>query len=94
MVESFKKAIRRAGLEGRVEVVPRGCFGLCSLAPNLYIEPDDIWYSKFTVKDVPVIVRQHFLKGKPVKRLIHYPDPSIREQKTRRLSSGGDIGSA
>ena len=70
--EALQKAIRKAGLEGQVEVIPRGCFGLCRLAPNLYIEPDGIWYSKFTLEDVPVIVRQHLLKGKPVQRLIHY----------------------
>ena len=51
----------------------RGCFGLCTLAPNLYIEPDGIWYSRFKVLDVPYIVKQHLLKGKPLTRLIHYP---------------------
>lgn len=66
-------AIRRYGLEDQVEVVPRGCFGLCNLAPNLYIEPDGIWYSRFTVRDASIIVRQHLVKGKPVTRLIHYP---------------------
>ena len=73
-----------------MEVVARGCFGLCSLAPNLYVQPDNIWYSKFTIKDVPVIVRQHFLKGKPVSRLIHYPErPEKRPKiKIRRVSSG------
>lgn len=61
-------------MEGSVEVIPRGCFGLCRLAPNLYVEPDDVWYSKFTLRDVSVIVRQHLREGRPVKRLIHYPD--------------------
>ena len=71
--EALVRAIKKAGLEDQVEVVARGCFGLCNLAPNLYIEPDGIWYSRFTIKDVPAIVRQHLVKGKPVLRLIHYP---------------------
>ncbi len=81
VLEKLTRAIKKAGLEGQVEVVPRGCFGLCNLAPNLYIEPDGIWYSRFTVKDVPVIVRQHLVKGKPVERLIHYPDRRALKQK-------------
>ncbi len=73
MVEALNRAIRRAGLEQEVQVIPRGCFGLCNLAPNLYIEPDGIWYSRFTVRDASIIVRKHLVKGKPVTRLIHYP---------------------
>lgn len=71
--EALVRWIRKAGLENQVEVVPRGCFGLCNLAPNLYVEPDGIWYSRLTTRDVPIIVKQHLLKGKPVTRLIHYP---------------------
>ncbi len=73
-MEALTRSIRRAGLEGRVEVIARGCFGLCNIAPNLYVEPDGIWYSRFTLKDVPVIVRQHLRNNRPVLRLIHYPD--------------------
>ncbi len=80
-MEALIRAIRKAGLEGQVEVVARGCFGLCNLAPNLYIEPDGVWYSRFTVKDVPVIVRQHLIQGKRVTRLIHYPDRRVSKSK-------------
>ena len=69
----MNRAVRKAGLEGQVQIIERGCFGLCNLAPNLYIEPDGVWYSRFTLKDVPAIVRQHLVQGKRVKRLIHYP---------------------
>lgn len=72
--EAFERWIKRFGLEGEVEVVPRGCFGLCNLAPNLYIEPEGIWYSRFTTRDVPIIVKKHLVRGEPVPRLIHYPD--------------------
>lgn len=80
------RAIRRAGLEGEVQVIARGCFGLCSIASNLYIEPDGIWYSRVTLKDIPLIVRQHFRDNQPVKRLIHYPDrlaPAKRKKAPR-----------
>ena len=81
VLEAFVRSIRRARLDQEVQVIPRGCFGLCNIAPNLYIEPDGIWYSRFTVKDVPIIVRQHLRKNKPVLRLIHYPDRRRVRQK-------------
>lgn len=73
VLEAFVRSLKRAGLEGKVEVIARGCFGLCNIAPNMYVEPDGVWYSRFTVKDVAVIVRQHLRGNKPVTRLIHYP---------------------
>ena len=84
-MEAFLQAIHRAGLDGEVEVIPRGCFGLCKLAPNMYVEPEQIWYSHVTLKDVPIIVRRHLKEGKPVARLIYYPErlAAVRKRKRR-----------
>ena len=79
--EALERSIEKAGLKGQVEVVERGCFGLCNIAPNLYIEPDGIWYSRFTVRDVRWIVQQHLVKGKVVARLVHYPDHLAKRGK-------------
>ncbi len=81
VMEALSRGIQKAGLRGQVELIPRGCFGLCNLAPNLYIEPDGIWYSRLTVRDASLIVRQHLVRGKPVTRLIHYPDPKVFKQR-------------
>ena len=78
-------------MEGQVEVIPRGCFGLCNIAPNLYVEPDGVWYSRFTVNDVPVIVREHLLQGKVVTRLIHYPDRRDRRQVLVQDKGGSQV---
>lgn len=78
VLEALVRSLKRAGMDGQVEVVARGCFGLCNIAPNMYVEPDGIWYSRFTLKDVPVIVRQHLRGNKPVTRLIHYPKRGVR----------------
>lgn len=86
VLAALVRAIRRVGLEKEVEVIARGCFGLCKLAPNMYVEPEGIWYSRFTVRDVPIIVRRHLIQGKLVERLIHYPERLVRPQRTRRHS--------
>lgn len=87
LLEAFQKSIRRAGLERKVEVIPRGCFGLCKLAANLYIEPEKVWYSHVTLKDVPVIVRRHLKEGRLVQRLIYYPERLAAVQKRKRRIS-------
>ncbi|MBI3322246.1 MAG: (2Fe-2S) ferredoxin domain-containing protein [Candidatus Omnitrophica bacterium] len=81
LLEALVRAVKRAGLESRVEVVARGCFGLCQLAPNMYVEPDGIWYSRFTARDIPIIVRRHLLGNKPVERLIHYPERKVNPKR-------------
>ncbi len=72
VLELLKAAVVRRGLQQEVEVVGRGCFGLCRLAPNLYIEPDGVWYSRFTAADVEEIVEEHLTHGRVVQRLVHY----------------------
>lgn len=72
VLETLKQAVARRGLQDQVQVVARGCFGLCRLAPNLYIEPDGVWYSRFTVADVEEIVEEHLIHGRVVQRLVHY----------------------
>ena len=88
VLEAMVRAIEKAGIQEKVQVVGRGCFGLCKLAPNMYVEPDGTWYSKFTVKDVSVIVRQHLIGNKPVTRLVHYPEPLAPRKKAQPKRKG------
>jgi (2Fe-2S) ferredoxin len=68
----LQEAIVREGLTDQVELVASGCFGLCTLAPNMYVDPDKIWYSRFKPEDVEEIVKEHLLNNRPVARLIHH----------------------
>lgn len=72
VVEALKAVIARRGLGNQVEVIEGGCFGLCRLAPNMYIEPDGVWYSRFALADVEEIVEEHLVNGRIVRRLVHY----------------------
>lgn len=82
VLEALKAAIVRRGLQHEVTVTARGCFGLCRLAPNLYIEPDGIWYSRFTVEDVEEIVEEHLMHGRVVRRLVHYEPAAPKPEGT------------
>lgn len=49
-----------------VKVEGTGCQSQCSSGPTVRILPDETWYCRVTPDDVPVIVEQHLLGGKPV----------------------------
>ncbi|MBI4314204.1 MAG: (2Fe-2S) ferredoxin domain-containing protein [Candidatus Omnitrophica bacterium] len=71
-MDALKASVARHGLAAEVEVLGRGCFGLCRMAPNLYVEPEGIWYSKLKLEDVEEIVEKHLVGGKIVRRLVAY----------------------
>jgi NADH-quinone oxidoreductase subunit F len=71
--DALEKEILKKGLENEVLVVTTGCNGFCERGPILLVHPDGIFYQKLTPKDVPVVVAEHLLKGRPVKRLMYVP---------------------
>ena len=52
-----------------------GCQGFCQMGPLLSIEPDNILYCKVRPGDVAEIVRETFVNGRTVERLL-YTDPA------------------
>ncbi len=76
---ALKTEIAKAGLEEEVKIVQTGCFGLCALGPIMIVYPEGTFYSKVSVEDIPEIVQEHFLKGRPVQRLI-YNDVSAEKK--------------
>lgn len=68
--DTLKKEIKKHGLEDEVEVVQTGCHGLCAMGPIVIVYPDGTYYSRIRPNDVPRIVEEHLLKGRPVEELI------------------------
>jgi len=71
-VESaLRSRLVQFGLNDEIKVTTADdCVGYCKQAPVMMIYPDNILYGKVKVEDVEEIVEEHFLKGRPVKRLI------------------------
>ena len=59
------------GLSEEVSVVQTGCHGLCALGPIMIIYPDATFYAMVKEEDIPEIVSEHLLKGRPVERLLY-----------------------
>ncbi len=70
--DALNAEIVARGLEQEVKVVGTGCFGLCALGPIMIVYPEGTFYSCVTPDDVPEIVEEHFLKGRPVERLVYH----------------------
>ncbi len=83
--EALEKEIKKQHLQDDVKVVPTGASGLCVNGPILVVQPEGIFYRHVTVKEVPHLVEEHFLKGRPVKSLMYVPPgeeapiPNIRD---------------
>ena len=71
--EALEKELQKQNLEDEVQVVSTGCNGFCANGPIMVVQPDGIFYQFLTIEDIPYLVEEHFLKGRPVKKLMHTP---------------------
>ena len=73
----IKKALEdemaRHGLSHEVSLVPTGCNGFCGQGPLLVVLPEQVFYGWLKTEDIPFLVQEHFLKGRPVKKLMFTP---------------------
>ena len=72
--DAFKAAISEGGLKEKVDILETGCHGFCARAPVAAIDPYGFFYQQISPKDVPLIVEESILGGKPVEKLL-YKDP-------------------
>ena len=69
---ALEKELEAKGLSEEIKVVGTGCFGLCALGPVMIVYPEGTFYSMVKESDVPEIVEEHLLKGRPVERLVYH----------------------
>ena len=72
ILDAMNAEIAAKGLQDEIKVVGTGCFGLCALGPIMIVYPEGTFYSQVKPEDVPEIVEEHFLKGRPVERLVYH----------------------
>ncbi len=54
----------------KFKVVKTSCLGRCSLGPNIFISPDNVWYNYSSFADVDTIINEHLINGKIVTSLL------------------------
>jgi NADH:ubiquinone oxidoreductase subunit F (NADH-binding)/(2Fe-2S) ferredoxin/NAD-dependent dihydropyrimidine dehydrogenase PreA subunit len=76
--ERLEQELKNRGLEEEVKVVITGCNGFCAEGPIMVVYPEGIFYGHLKPEDVPLIVEEHILKGRPVAKL-YYKEPVKKE---------------
>jgi NADH-quinone oxidoreductase subunit F len=71
--KALEKEILKRKLHNEVKVITTGCNGFCERGPIVVVQPDGIFYQKLKPKDIPHLVEEHLLKGRPVKNLMYVP---------------------
>jgi NADP-reducing hydrogenase subunit HndC len=71
--EVLEGELAKQNLQDEVAIVMTGCNGFCAQGPVMTVQPDGIFYQLLTDEDIPHLVEEHFLKGRPVKRLMYTP---------------------
>ena len=71
--ESLESELEKHNLQNEVGVVMTGCNGFCAQGPVAVVKPDEIFYQLLTDDDIAHLVEEHFLKGRPVKKLMYTP---------------------
>ncbi len=70
---ALETEIYKKGLGQEVDVIRTGCQGFCAEGPIVIVQPDGIFYCGVKAKDTPLLVEEHLLKGRPVKKLMYTP---------------------
>jgi len=68
--ERFHEVLQEKGLVHEINIIETGCMGPCDYGPVMVIYPEGIFYKKVSPEDVEEIVSEHFIKGRPVTRLM------------------------
>ena len=72
--KALEEELAGRNLQEEIEIVLTGCNGFCALGPVMVVYPEGIFYVEVKPEDIPHLVEEHFLKGRPVERLM-YKEP-------------------
>lgn len=71
--DALEKEITKRRLQEEIDVIATGCNGFCERGPIVVVQPDGIFYQRLKKEDIPYLVEEHLLKGRPVKKLMYVP---------------------
>src|SRR5208337_4262093 len=70
---TLQTEVQKRGLEHEVQIVTTGCNGFCGAGPIMVVQPDGIFYQRLSPKEIPHLIEEHLLKGRPVQELMYVP---------------------
>ncbi len=83
IIENIRAELVKRGIEGEVNLVKTGCFGLCQKGPIMAIFPDNIYYCHVKPEDAERIVEEHIVNGRVIEDLqLSDEDPETKQKIT------------
>jgi NADH-quinone oxidoreductase subunit F/NAD(P)H dehydrogenase (quinone)/NADP-reducing hydrogenase subunit HndC len=76
--DALRHELERLNLADEIQVIETGCNGFCAVGPVMLVQPEGIFYQKLTPDIAPALVEEHFLKGRPLKKLL-YVEPGTKK---------------
>jgi NADH:ubiquinone oxidoreductase subunit F (NADH-binding)/(2Fe-2S) ferredoxin/Pyruvate/2-oxoacid:ferredoxin oxidoreductase delta subunit len=80
VIDALQDELVAQGLIDEVQVLETSRIGGCSVGPELMVYPEGIHYAGLTVDDIPYLVEEHFLKGRPVKKFQYQLEVATDEE--------------
>lgn len=82
VLAALRKELGARGLNDTVQVTTSGSLGLCERGPNMVVYPEGTWYSGVRPDDVPELVQEHFVGGRPLARLASGEEAAVKVEIT------------
>ena len=80
VLDALRREIGANALTESVQLTTTGSLGLCERGPNVVVYPDGTWYSGVKPEDVPELVREHLIGGRPVARLANRDEAVVKAE--------------
>ena len=81
IIENIRAELVKRGIEGEVNLVKTGCFGLCQKGPIVAIFPDKTYYCHVKPEDAERIVEEHIVNGRVIEDLELSDEDPVTKQK-------------
>ena len=86
--DRLKAELSARGLKHVVRANNAGCLDQCEHGVAIVVYPEQVWYGHVTPADIPEIVEEHLVGGRPVERLLLSDQPHLATAKLVPLQRG------
>jgi (2Fe-2S) ferredoxin len=86
----FGREAKGKNPNGSIVLTECASVGFCAIGPTVLVYPDGTWYAQVRASDVPEIIEEHLLKGRPVERLALMRVPCEGEAAVVGPETGSD----
>jgi len=80
VMDALNDELVATGLIGEVQVLETSRIGGCTNGPEFMVYPEGVHYAGMKVEDIPFLVEEHFLKGRPAKQFL-VPAKSVSDEE-------------